>query len=252
MISFVTFKWKPREGYRSKFDASHVNTLASMVKRHYRKPHRFICVTDDPAGVRVDTTPLWTDHSELCNPTWPDGPSCFRRLRVFDTSFSAIVQTPRFVCLDLDMVITSDITDMFERPEPFAIFRTHLPHIPVCGSLFMVETGRFPEIWHDFNRSPMAAIGAMKARGFRGSDQAWLTYRFGPEAPGWSNKDGVYSYMELKPRGRVRGQGAFPNRKLIPDGSLPDNARIVVFTGKPDPWDREARSFSPWIDEHYH
>lgn len=249
MISFVTFKWRPNPGYRSKFSAEHVNTLASMVRRCYPKPHRFICITDEPEGIDagIEVYPLWTDHSQLRNPTWPDGPSCFRRLYTFSRNFAEIAG-PRFMCLDLDMVMTDDITPLVDRKEPFLIFRTHLPHIPLCGSMYLQNAGVHAEVWDDFNRNPAAAIAAMQKAGFRGSDQAWITYKLGRNTPGWSNKDGVYSYMELMPKRMAMRAGAFPPK---PAGRLPAGARIVIFTGKPDPWDEEATFHSPWIHDHY-
>lgn len=250
MISVVTFKWTPRPGYRSKFTAEHVNTLAAMVARHYRRPHRFICVTDDPRGLEVEHFPLWDTYSDMRNPTWPDGPSCFRRLRVFDRAFENVAG-PRFVCMDLDMVITDDIAPLFDRPEPFLMMRTHLPHIPLCGSMFMMNAGVHQEVWDDFKRNPAAAVAAAQRAGFRGSDQAWMTYKLGPNVPGWGNADGVYSYMQIAPKSpRRRGAGAFQFKPR--EAKLPDNARIVIFTGKPDPWDREALHDAPWIAEHYH
>ncbi|HQR71223.1 MAG TPA: hypothetical protein PLE54_11505 [Burkholderiaceae bacterium] len=250
MISVVTFKWKPRPGYRSKFTSEHVNTLAAMVARHYRSPHRFICITDDPTGLEVEHYPLWDTYSDMRNPTWPEGPSCFRRLRVFDRTFASIAG-PRFICLDLDMVITGDVTPLFDRPEPFLMMRTHLPHIPLCGSMFMMNAGVHQEVWDDFARNPAAAIAAMQKAGCRGSDQAWMTYRLGTKVPGWGNEDGVYSYMQLAPRiGKRRGVGAFQYTPKL--AKLPEGARIVIFTGKPDPWDKEALDVAPWIREHYH
>ena len=251
MISFVTFKWKPRPGYRSKFGAQHVNTLASMLERNFKRPHRFICVTDDADGLDwgIETYPLWNDHSDLRNPTWPDGPSCFRRLRAFSKDFAAVAG-PRFVCLDLDMVITGDVTPLFTRTEPFLMFRTHIPAIPLCGSIFAMNAGEFSHVWERFDANPAKAIGEMQRAGHRGSDQAWITHCLGAKVPGWSNKDGVYSYMELVPRKKPR-RGAIPHDLPPRHSKLPENAKIVVFTGKPDPWDEEARLVSPWIDEHY-
>lgn len=255
MITFVTFKWKPREGYRSKFGVEHVNTLASMIERNYRRPHRFMCVTDDTVGLDwgIDTMPLWTDHTNLRNPTWPDGPNCFPRLRALSREFGEAVGT-RYVCLDLDLVITADITGMFDIPQSFAMMKTHLPHIPLCGSIVMSDPGAVSHVWDRFDANPAQAIGEMQRAGRRGSDQAWITHCMGPNVAGWGPAEGVYSYMQLVPKhntSRRRGYVA-PNFPVGKVGKLPADARIVVFTGKPDPWDAEARKLSPWIDDHYY
>lgn len=271
MISVVTFKWKPKPGYRSQFDSAHVNTMMRMVARHYRKPHRFICVTDDPTGLdgAVEYVPLWNDCATLANPTWPNGPSCYRRLKVFSKEF-AEVAGPRFICMDLDMVIVDDLAPIFDRPEPFLIFKTHLPSIPICGSMFMVNAGEFSDVWDRFDpiESPLRA----KAAGHRGSDQGWLALNFGKDVAGWGSAEGVHSYMQLVPRmskfALAHAQEQATRRLsekerierirrriyttgLSQVGALPAGSRIIVFTGKPDPWDEEALKLSPWIREHY-
>lgn len=254
MISVVTFKWKPKPGYRSNFMSGHVNVLRRMVARHYQKPHRFLCITDDPKGLdkEIEAIPLWDDHASIPNPTWPDGPSCYRRLKVFSKEFEAIAG-PRFVCMDIDMVITADLSPIFDRTEPFLVFKTHLPNIPVCGSMFMMDAGSQSFVWEQFDPKTSPALASRA--GCRGSDQGWLTYCYrGLDAiPGWGEKEGVYSYMQLAPKLNLkrRGYGAFQHRVTLPKGPLPPDARIVVFTGKPDPWDHLAREQSPWIDEHY-
>src|SRR5690606_31900955 len=118
MLTVITFKWST-PGYRSKYDATHVNTMQRMVARHYPHPHRFVCVTDDPAGVECETWPLWDDLASVPNPTWPDrGPSCYRRLKLF-----ARPSLGRWVWLDLDAVITGDLSPLWTRPEPVVTYR---------------------------------------------------------------------------------------------------------------------------------
>lgn len=249
MITFVTFKWKPRPGYRSNFYSGHVNVMRSMLDRCYNHPHRVICITDDPEGLdpRVEAVPLWDDYAHIPNPTWPDGPSCYRRLKVFSYDFERIAGK-RFACVDLDMVLTDDVAPIFDRKEDFVAFKSHLAHIPLCGSLFMMTAGTQSFVWRDFNPATSPAL-AHRA-GCRGSDQGWMNYCYRDAAPYWSNKDGVYSYMELAPKRREKRGRVLPPPK---PGSapLPPDARIVVFTGKPDPWDHAARTQSPWIDDHY-
>lgn len=249
MISVVTFKWKPKPGYRSNFYSGHVNVMRNMVERHYHKPHRFLCVTDDPEGLdpRIEVVPLWNDYASVPNPTWPDGPSCYRRLKVFSEWFRQYAGD-RFVCIDLDAVIVNDITPLWDRTEPFLIFKSHLAHIPVCGSMFMMDTGSQSFVWRDFNPATSPALS--HNAGCRGSDQGWMTYCYrGRNVPGWSNRDGVYSYMEMAPKVSTRRRVV---QQAVPgSGPLPADARIVFFTGKPDPWDHVAKTQSPWIDEHY-
>lgn len=235
MISVVTFKWH-KPGYRSKFTAEHVNTMRAMVRRHYSKPHRFICVTDDPKGLASDIEyiPLWNDHADIPNPSWPAGPSCYRRLKVFSDWFAKIAGE-RFVCIDLDVVVTGDLDPLFDRTEDFLIWQTGNPSIPFCASMFMMTGGVHRRVWEDFD--PLVSPRLALTSGMKGSDQAWIAYCLGKKIPGWGIQDGVYSYRDHLVKRFA--------------GTLPPHARMVMFHGRPDPWEVNAMNASPWIRKHY-
>ena len=78
-----------------------------MVARHYRRAHRFVCITDDAKGIDGDirTVPIWNDFAHLRG---PNGVNCYRRLRAFSAEAADLIG-PRFVSLDLDCVITADV-----------------------------------------------------------------------------------------------------------------------------------------------
>lgn len=241
MISFVCFKWRPQAGYRSAYGPEQVNTLARMVARHYAAPHRFICVTDDAAGLApgVEPVPLWPDLADLPNPSFRGGPSCYRRLRVFAPDAGRLLGE-RFVCLDLDVVITADVRPLFDRPEPFVGWRNPNPAWPLNGSLFMLKAGAHPEVWQLFD--PATSPHLAHAAGCRGSDQGWMSYVLGRHQPTWSSRDGVWSWQdEIHNRGRTGRAAAL----------LPRGARIVIFHGPMDPWSPGAARVAPWIKEHY-
>jgi hypothetical protein len=235
MLSVVLFKWK-KPGYRSTFTHEHVNTMRSMVERCYPDPHRVICITDDSTGIdsRVMRVPLWNNHSNLVNPTWPDkGPSCYRRLRTFSKEFAKIAGE-RFVCIDLDVVLTRDMRPLWNRPEDFVIYASARANHHYNGSMFLMTAGSRAQVWDDFD--PIESPRLAKAAGNNGSDQAWIQYRLGKKEATWSVKDGVYAFRtDLRGRERV----------------LPSDARMVVMHGKPDPWEEEAQQKAPWIRQHY-
>jgi len=233
MLSVVCFKWASRS-YRSQFGPETVNVLRRMVSRHYPHPHDFVCITDDPTGIDPDVhiVPLWPDFSDLPNPAGAKHPSCYRRLRLFAPDVVDVLG-PRFVALDLDCVITGDVTPLWSREEPFVIWGGTHPSTPYNGSMMLMSAGARAKVWTEFDpvRSPAAAAAA----GHYGSDQAWISYCLGPNEPRWSRSEGVYSY-----RNHLRSRPAM----------LPPNARIVFFHGRVDPWSPQARSW-PWIQEYY-
>lgn len=230
--SVITWKWD-KPGYRSRFTSDIVNALRRDVARYYPHPHRFICITDDPSGLDdgIERVPLWTFWGGIENPTWgAKGPSCYRRLAAFHPDFEQIAGK-RFVSLDLDVVIVDDLTPLWNRPEDFVITKAVAGEQIYNGSMFMMTAGSKRRVYDRFDpeRSPQMTA----AEGLRGTDQAWIQYALGPHEATWSAEDGVFGY-------RVDCV-----RKLR--GGLPRNARIVMFWGKPDPWDPEAQQQSPWI-----
>src|SRR5690606_4765132 len=96
------------------YNASHVNTLYSMLRRHYRRPFEFICVTDDPIGIdeNIKCLPLWDKCIYLGG--------CYNRLYVFSDHMKNFIG-PRFACVDMDCVIVGDVTPIFDRTEDFII-----------------------------------------------------------------------------------------------------------------------------------
>lgn len=235
MLTVVTFLWKPPPGYRSKFTGHNVDVLRRMVKRNYKAPHRFVCVTDDPTGIRekdVELFELWPDHSDVRNPSGPKNPSCYRRLRLFAKDPGAWLGS-RFVCLDLDCVIVGDMTPLWHRPEPFVIWKSTTPGNFYNGSMFMLDVGARPEVWRDFD--PELSPRETKGARLYGSDQAWIAYRLGGEEAVWTEQHGVYSYRNQLQHAR---------------GNLPDDARIVFFHGRGDPWEPEMQRL-PWVAKNY-
>ena len=234
MITFVTFKWRPRPGYRSKFEGWHVDVLRRMIARNYHAPHRFACITDDPLGIEEPDTEvweLWDDLASIPNPSGSRNPSCYRRLKLFAANAGSWIGD-RVVCIDLDAVICGDITDMFAGDETFRIWSGTGGWNRYNGSLWMLKTGAHPEIWEDFD--PEASPKQTRMAGCNGSDQGWFAYKF-RDAAVFTSSDGVYSYRN----------------EVARTGRLASNARIVFFHGRHDPWDKDMHSKHHWIREHY-
>jgi hypothetical protein len=233
MLSVVTWLWQ-KPGYRSSFTTQHVNVLRSMVARHYPHPHRFLCVTDTPAGLdpSVEVVPAWNDFVDLVSPYGAHQPSCYRRLRAFHPD---IAQTfgERFVMVDLDTVIVGDMTPVWNRPEDFVIWGETDPRSFYNGSMMLMTAGARSKVWTQFD--PLRSPAEAKAAGRFGSDQGWISYCLGPGEPIWRTQDGVYSY-----RVHLRED---PTR-------LPSDARIVMFHGGTDPWSPMAQAW-PWVREHW-
>ena len=239
MITFVGWKWHGN-GYRETYTAQHVNIWAAGIKRHYRGPHRIVCVTDDAKDVECETFPLWKDCGGLTNPSGKHLPSCFRRLKIFSpltTAEMGIDDGAKVASIDLDVVFPRDLVPIFDREEDFVGWKGEGTYNPVVynGSMFMFRAGRMAKLWDDFRpeSSPQAAV---KARYF-GSDQGWLSYKLNGSVPGWGTRDGVFSYSR--------------DVRTTRQGKLPQMARIVSFNGKMKPWHMKAVDKDPWIKDHW-
>jgi hypothetical protein len=231
VLDVVCWKWKPARPYRSTYDGKAVNVLRNMVARHYLKPHRFSCITDDASGIDtgIRIIPLQHHFADVANPSNIANPSCYRRLWGFSEEAREVIGE-RFVSLDLDVVITNDISPLFDRTEDFVIWGGQALGPGRLGS-YNWYNGSF---WKEFDPkvSPMKAHMA----GNRGSDQGWIAYALGPKQAMFGKEDGIHSF-----RNHIQ-----PN-----NGKLFGNTRIVVFHGKHDPWHADIQTQYPWIKEHY-
>lgn len=235
-LAVVCWKWRPTPGYRSQFGPATVNTLRAMVARHYDAPHRFLCVTDDAKGLdaEIEVIPPWNDFVNVPSPSGGRNPSCYRRLRMFAPDIAQVFG-PRFVSIDLDVVITGNLRPVWDRPEDFVIWGDTNPKTFYNGSMVLMTAGVRAQVWHTFD--PIESPKRAKAAGHFGSDQGWISYCLGPGEATWNQADGVYSF-----RNHLQSSGS---------RALPANARIVVFHGHYDPWSSSVQRQYPWVREHY-
>lgn len=232
MKSVVCWMWN--EGFRE-YRPEHVNALAKMVKQHLQEPHRFICITDETEGFSADVEVIPTPEAakRLAQMKSPEGgrfPSCYRRLWMF--SEEAKILGDRVLLIDIDLVVVADLAPIFDRPEEFVGWRPFRDWGNQCrfgGGIYLLTPGTRTEVWTEFN----GAESVLKARkaGFRGSDQAWLSYMLGHREKYWGRDSGIYSIRDMKGTEQI----------------LPRDARLVQFNGPTKPW----ASPLPWVRKHW-
>lgn len=242
MITFVCWKWNS-DLYKHKYTAEHVNVWARSLKRNLGDgDFRFLCITDDPTGVEIETASLWGDHNDLLNPSGKHLPSCYRRLKLFDvetTRSLGVEDGDRVVWIDLDVVFVDDVRPMFKgRDADFVGWRgVGAYHDETYnGTIVMFRAGRVQDLWDDFDPETSPAIVAEKR--YFGSDQGWLSYKMSGRADWWGTRDGMFSFNR-----DVRG-----SRRYV---EAPRGARIVSFNGRSKPWDDMVRVKCPWVKEHW-
>lgn len=234
-LKIVLFKWSftgvgfqlPSQMWGGGYTPDHVNIAARMLRRHLKMPFEVLCVTDDPTGI---------DDSIRCIPLWDKCRflgGCYNRLYVFSKDMARFIG-PRFACLDIDCVLTGDVTPIFSRREEFIINAYQsgdaTRHIDqrYNGGLFMMDAGARSRVWDcfDIDIHPQD----MEARADRiGTDQAWIREILGPdEAVFKGPEDGIYEARNIGP-------------------DLPRDARLVMFAGRRDPTTARWQ----WVKDHY-
>lgn len=236
MLTVICWKWRAA-GYRHQFAAAHVETLRAMVARHYARPHRFVCITDDPTGLTCEALPLWSDHARLRNASGDHLPSCYRRLKMFAPEMAAVLG-PRAISIDLDVALVGDVTPLWDRPEDLVLWvpRQHRPN-QINGSMILFTPGSQARLWEEFDGTRASRT---TAAGYIGSDQGWISYCLGGKFARWTPADGVMRYGDLRKR-----------KGTVMQASLPAEARIVFFTGPRKPWDRATQQEAAWLPEHW-
>lgn len=233
-ITFVAWRWKPtKPDPRFAFTPATVYALKGMIARFYDRPHRFVCVTDEPEALPgIETIRLWDDCARIPSRFGHSYPSCYRRLKVFAPDAGDLFGE-RLVSIDLDTVIVGDLVPLFDRPDDFVIWgESDYPHTtPYCGALWMLRTGTRSKVWTEFDEQTSPDLAW--SHGCRGSDQGWLAYILGRHEATWTRRDGVYSW-----------------RKHIKAGPLPRDARLVAFHGKQKPWDKHGQR-AAWVRQFY-
>jgi hypothetical protein len=218
------------------FEPEHVNVLQRMCARHYPEPHRFICISDSGEGLdpAVEWLPTPLEAQKFASLESPEGrnfPSCYRRLWVF--SEAAKILGDRILCTDIDAVITGDLTPLMEGPEQFMgwrPFRDWGRKLRFGGGTYRLDTGTRTQVWDQFDGE--RAILLARHAGFRGSDQAWISYQLAEHEPYWGLDSGIYSVRDLGP-----GLG------------LPSDARLVHFNGHHKPPHHKEGRVAPvqWV-----
>ena len=110
VVNVLCIKWGTKYSYKD------VNILQSMVSRHLKRPHRFVCLTDDRDG--IDERVECFDIPEISVPKEKDV-SPWRKLTIFSKQIGDLKGKTLF--LDLDVVIIDGIDCFFTFATKFTI-----------------------------------------------------------------------------------------------------------------------------------
>ncbi len=240
-LKIVTWLWRST-GWRTGYDATHVNACRKMVEKYLHIPHEFVCVTDMPDGIECETIPLWDMPTASVR---PEKPNCYKRLFAFSKD-AKILFGPRFVSMDIDCLLGPGadgcgITPLFEGNEDFKIldgWRDGAGCCPYNGSLWMMNAGAREKVWTDFKPESSPSLSHQSkmpnGKNFYGSDQAWIAHCLPGEST-WKKEDGIYSYV----------------RDMSHNDNMPADCRVMFFAGQRKPWSPVISRAHPAIFNEY-
>ncbi|MDO5706251.1 MAG: hypothetical protein Q4G49_14465 [Paracoccus sp. (in: a-proteobacteria)] len=238
-VHILTMKWGCLYG------ADDVNRLYQQVRRHLARPFRFVCFTDDAAGIdpRVEAMPL----PELGLPPG-HGDTRWRKLALFRRDLGGLSGTALF--LDLDLVVVDDLTPFFDLPGDFLIIRDddlfrpkplrkvnperdRFLHMVGNSSVFRYQVGAHGYILDAYLADPAAATANYEiSQQFQSAQLA------------------AHGNLHYWPRGwcvsfknDCVGRGL---RSWLRDPLLPEGAKIVLFAGEPKMADVFAGKGGKW------
>jgi len=228
-VNVLTLKWG------GLYSAEYVNRVYRGVKRHLHRPFRFVCVTDDPAGLAegVEAVPFPAKPDWLHpNARYPEWPGIYVKLLVFEKGFADLAGPTLF--LDIDQIVTGDLDCFFDyRPGSFCIIHNWVAlrkrlfrKVPFCGnsSCFRFEAGE--KSHYVFERFRGEADRAMDPEVF-GTEQAYMTHAVGFENVNFWPENFVRSFKR---------SCTWPwplNHLLVP--RLRKDTKILCFHGFPTP-----------------
>ena len=246
-VNVLTLKWG------DKYGAEYANRLYAGVRRHLGLDFRFLCFTDDTAGLRpeIEAHPL-PDFD--VPPAWSRTP--WLKLALFRDDLAGLAGRSLF--LDLDLLITGPMDDFFTfapgRPCIIHDWEKPLQRLlrrhgePGNSSVFRFESGRSGAVLDRFMAERDRALGRYRTQ----VEQRYLTEALGPDRTWWPSAWVVSFKRRCIP--------VFPCN-LVVRPRLPTEARIVVFHGHPNPHEalagyRDGRPHrycrpTAWIAEHW-
>ncbi|MFT4924787.1 MAG: hypothetical protein ACI8WB_000871 [Phenylobacterium sp.] len=235
-VNIICMKWG------KKYGAEYVNTLHNMVKRHLKRPFRFVCLTDDNSGFDAGIESFAIPALDI-----PDGPERgWDKLVTFSSPLYDLQGQALF--LDLDVVIVDDIDCFFEHDAKFPIIKDWVKKdVTGNSSVYRFTVGEHPQILENFRQNHANIRKQVR------NEQEYLSQfvsqqqqlSYWPDS--WCKS---FKYHCIH-----KGLSAWFK---IP--AKPQDCKIVIFHGNPNPpdaivghsgkWYRKVLP-TPWIAEHW-
>ena len=213
--------------YGTAYPADYVNVLFNACRKALRRPARFVCLTDDAAGLLpgIETFPI--PDVGLTREEWFRG-GVWPKIGLFDRDMHGL--RGRAVFIDLDMVVLGGVDDFFDHGGDIVGIdaganwgRTHPVGPPQLGSgLMAFDLGAHGDIADQF-RADKSAILA------RHRQEQRFVHEMRPNLAFWP-QPWVISFK------RALRRPIGPDL-LLPPHAPPPSAKVLAFHGTPRPAD---------------
>ncbi|MEM1226501.1 MAG: glycosyltransferase [Planctomycetota bacterium] len=224
------------------FPASYVTVLRNAVAKHLRREHRFVCVTDNVAGLESGVEGI--DMPELGIPLEQKQKGCWPKLSIFKPGLLPPDEPTLY--LDLDIVVRGSLDCYLDRIESQGGFNAlrewnptlwsllplaMRPHRGVQGSLLGFYPGQQTAIYETFMADQEAAFEKYEL------DQDFLS----------AVATGVTDWpFEWTASFKWHCCTYFPLNRIVRSIPEPRHSKVVVFHGKPRPIDVVPRGNYRW------
>ena len=215
------------------FPASYVRLLRNAVRANLSREHRFICVTDNPAGLDADIEAA--KMPDLGIPLLRQKHGCWPKLSIFTPGLLPPDEPTLY--LDLDLMVRDSLDGFFERIETLRGFHA------------LREWNPAPWSWIPLSLRPDRGVQG-SILGFFPREQQYIFERFlSDQDATFTNYpldqdflsdvaiDRTYWPFEWTASFKWHCLRYYPMNRIFPTIHEPKQAKIVVFHGNPRPID---------------
>jgi hypothetical protein len=210
----------------TKYGPEYVNKLYNMIQRHLSVPHRFICFTDDPAGLNPSIE-IRSIPSDSIISGWWWKPFIFKKDHFSEGDTNLF--------FDLDMVIVNNLDKFVDfMPDSFVgledlgrVFRKH--PIKLGSAVMKWPAGKYHDIWDRLESN----LNTIKT--FRG-DQDWIWHLHSKNIK-FFPRDWIVSYKwEVRNMSELyRDNDRRFKFNTVKNTSVGKETSVLAFHGSPDP-----------------
>lgn len=222
-INVLCMKWG------TKYGPEYVNRLYGMVNRNMQRPFRFVCLTDNKAGIHADVDCLPLPALQL-----PEGAPerGWNKLTTFISPLYDIAGKVLF--LDLDVVIVGGLDDFIALEDKVYIIQDFVRKDGTGNSsVYLFRAGAHPDVISHF-RENFASIQKRHR-----NEQEYLShYLLGQGQLAYWPREWCRSFKYDCLPGAI---GSW-----FTESRVPDNARVIIFHGNPNPDDAIRGKSGKW------